>query len=188
MSDAAKFRERLVAIGELYGKEITPPLMDLYWQAFGYMAPDDFSLMLTKHTLDPDRGRFFPKPADLIYQVSENDGDIEDKAQLAWGVIMGEMRRVGVYGNLEIADGQAMATIQAMGGWRALCGTLTKDMEWKRKEFISVYKTYERTPLDQLPSNLPGLVELENHKKSQPSGLQKLLIGAEAFKKWESND
>ena len=47
---------------------------------------------------------------------------------------------------------------------------------WAKKEFISMYSTYDKTPLEMLPSSLPGLVELHNHKeKYQAKGAQDIM-------------
>jgi len=35
-----------------------------------------------------------------------------------------------------------------------------------------LYETYEKAPLDALPSNLPGLVELQKHKAENSGGMK----------------
>jgi hypothetical protein len=40
-----------------------------------------------------------------------------------------------------------------------------------------MYETYEKTPLDMLPSSLPGLIDLQNHKKEQSEAMQNILSG-----------
>ena len=43
-----------------------------------------------------------------------------------------------------------------------------------KKEFLSTYTTYENTPVEQLPSNLPGRIELENHKRPENNFFKQL--------------
>jgi hypothetical protein len=53
-----------------------------------------------------------------------------------------------------------------------------------KKEFMSHYSTYDKTPLDMLPSSLPGLVELHNHKeKYEVKGAQSMQHILDGIKK-----
>lgn len=169
-NDFEVFRTRLMAAGELYDKKVSPALLDMYWQALRGLSLDEFSQGMNAHAVDPKHGTFWPKPADIVRGIQASMPSTEDKAQLAWSQIMGEISRVGAYGALQIEDAQAMAAVEAMGGWPSICATHTDKMEWKRKEFFSVYATYERTPIDQLPAKLPGRIEIQNHKLASGKG------------------
>jgi len=67
----------------------------------------------------------------------------------------------------------------------AMMQTETSKMEWKRKEFIRMYETFERTPLEALPSSLPGLVELSEAKAAGPVALNNLSLGVA---KWRNGN
>ena len=50
-------------------------------------------------------------------------------------------------------------------------------MTWKKKEFLSVYETYENTPLECLPSSLPGRIELVEHKEKGVADMKSIMDG-----------
>ena len=70
-----------------------------------------------------------------------------------------------------------MAALQCMGGWVQLCGSTLDELIWKKKEFMGMYQNFENTPLDQLPSNLPGRTELAHHKNKAANEAGELMKG-----------
>lgn len=188
MTDADKkeFMELMMASGEVYSKEVTIPMARLYFSSLSHLSIEQVSNALMAHMQNPDSGQFFPKPADLIKQMTgttkQQDAAIEDRASIAWSCIELQIRRVGAYGSLQLDDRQALATVKAMGGWKDLCNTETAKMEWRRKEFIRLYETFERTPVEALPSNLPGLIELHAHKAKAQDGMKSISDGVAKFR------
>lgn len=185
--DKSAFRDMMMAAGEVYGREITKPLLQMYFAALAHVGIEQVQAAMMAHMQNPDSGQFFPKPADLIKQMTgttkQQDAAIEDKAAIAWACIERDIRRIGSYGTLKLDDKQALATVKAMGGWQSICQTETSKMEWKRKEFIRMYEAFERTPLEALPSSLPGRVELSEVKRAGPVALDKLAIGLTKWRK-----
>lgn len=178
-SDGNGFKSVLIGIGSLYDKRITPDIVSVYWGAFSGITLEAFKAAVSAHTLDPDQGMFFPKPAHLMRHITgtikQNQQAVDDKAELAWSQIMGEVQNKGPYSPLEIDDGQAVAAVKAMGGWIKLCGMTYEQMVWAKKEFFSIYETCERTPIEALPSSLPGLIELQHHKSEEGRTLSVML-------------
>lgn len=179
--DKAAFRDIMMAAGEVYGREITKPLLQMYFAALSQFGMDQVQWAMMAHMQNPDSGQFFPKPADFIRQMSgtskQQEAAIEDKASMAWACIERDIRRIGSYGTLKMDDKQALAAVKAIGGWQSLCQTETSKMEWKRKEFIRMYETFERTPLDALPASLPGRIEMSEKKAHGPISLDRLALG-----------
>lgn len=184
--DKSAFRDMMMAAGEVYGREITKPLLQMYFAALAQAGIDQVQAAMMAHMQNPDSGQFFPKPADLIKQMTgttkQQDAAIEDRAAIAWACIERDIRRIGSYGTLKLDDKQALATVKAMGGWQSICQTETSKMEWKRKEFIRMYEAFERTPLEALPSYLPGRAELSEVKRSGPVALNNLALGLAKWK------
>lgn len=187
--DKAAFRDMMMAAGEVYGREITKPLLQMYFAALSQCGIDQVQGAMMAHMQNPDSGQFFPKPADLIRQLSgtskQQEAAIEDKASIAWACIERDIRRIGSYGTLKMDDKQALAAVKAIGGWQSLCQTETSKMEWKRKEFIRMYETLERTPLDALPASLPGRIEMSEKKAQGPISLDRLALGVA---KWRNDN
>lgn len=185
--DKTAFRDMMMAAGEVYGREVTKPLLQMYFAALAPVSIEQVQAAMMTHMQSPDSGQFFPKPADLIKQMTgttkQQEAAIEDKAAVAWACIERDIRRIGSYGTLKLDDKQALATIKAMGGWQSICQTETSKMEWKRKEFIRMYETFERMPLEALPSSLPGRIEMSEVKQAGPVALDKLALGVTKWRK-----
>jgi hypothetical protein len=151
--------------GELYDRAVSTNLLQLYFAALKEYSIEDVTAGVGAHALDPKHGTFFPKPADIVRHLQTGKLSTEDKALLAWAQIQYELRAHGAYGNLELDDKQAIAALKSFTSWKEFCMAPVSDMTWMQKKFISMYSTYENTPLDMLPSSLPGLEELHNHKE-----------------------
>lgn len=185
--DKRAFFDLMMAAGEVYGREVTQPMAAIYFSALANVSIEQVQAAMMAHMQNPDSGQFFPKPADLIKQMTgttkQQDAAIEDRAAIAWACIERDIRRIGSYGTLKLDDKQALATVKAMGGWQSICQTETSKMEWKRKEFIRMYETFERMPLEALPSSLPGRIEMSEVKQAGPVALDKLALSLAKWRK-----
>lgn len=181
-SDKADFKMIMVGIGELYNKEITKPLMRIYFSSLTNYSLGDVEQGINAHTMDAKHGSFFPKPADIVRHLQAGQLSTEEKAELAWGQITYELRKTGSYGNLVLDDKQALAALRSFTSWKEFCAMDVTKLTWAKKEFLSMYSTYQNTPVEMLPSSLPGLVELQHHKKQEAQSMQNLLQGMDKFK------
>lgn len=181
-SDKEDFKMLMVGIGELYNKEITKPLMRIYFSALTNYSIKDVEQGINAHTMDTKQGSYFPKPADIVRHLQTNEISTEQKAELAWGQVIREIRVTGSYGTLKLDDKQAIAAVKALGSWQQLCSSTEADMTWKKKEFISMYETYERTPIEFLPSSLPGRIELVEHKKEVSESMKRITDGVKDYR------
>lgn len=184
--DQQKFKELITLIADTYGKEFSRSKLEGWWRMLKPLSIEQFESAVYSHMTCPDQGMYPPKPASLTRFVSgttkQNEQEVEDKAELAWQVIEGEIRRIGSYGSLKMEDKQALAAVQALGGWKHLCSLTNDQMVWAHKEFVSTYQNYERTPVEALPDKLPGRVALENHKAEQAQGLKHITDGIQAYR------
>lgn len=162
--DKKTFAELMVCNGEIYNKEVSKTLMQTYFTTLKDYSVDEIKNGLAKHAVDPKHGSFFPKPADIVRHLQTNKLSTEQKAELAWAQITQCLRVNGSYGGLKIEDKQAIAALKSFTTWKDFCMMDITKQTWAKKEFISMYSTYENTPVEMLPNSLPGLVELHNHK------------------------
>ncbi len=184
-TDKNNFKELMTGIGELYSKEITKPLLRIYFTAFNQLTIEQVDQAIASHITDTSTaGTFFPKPADIIRQIKGTDKQRSEtttnKAEISWSSIEGQVFSIGSYKSPKIEDGQALAALKAMGGWIKLCGSTVDQLTWKKKEFIELYKTFEQTPVELLPNNMPGRIELEQHKQNGNQEFNSLMKGLEA--------
>lgn len=164
-SDKQEFATTFYAMGEFFDKKVSTELLLMYFDDLIELSIQEVKYGAKCHRQDPKHGTFFPKPADIIRHLQTGKLSTEQKAELAWAQIQHCLRANGAYGGLKIDDKQGIAALKSFTTWKEFCAMDANKQTWAKKEFISMYSTYENTPLEMLPSSLPGLVELQNHKE-----------------------
>tara|TARA_R110000744_G_scaffold351337_1_gene457161 strand:- start:1456 stop:2055 length:600 start_codon:yes stop_codon:yes gene_type:complete len=189
-NDGNKFKELITAINLTYEEDFTESKTLLWWNLFKPYSAIAFERAVYQHISCPDSGQFSPKPANIMKFINgntkQNEQQLEDKADIAWLTITGEVKRVGSWGSLKMEDKQALAAVKSLGGWKFICSKTEAELVWLHKEFIATYKNFERTDVNLLPNKLPGRVLLENAKKNGESleggGLKSISEGIASFR------
>lgn len=83
-SDIDKLTTLLAEWGDIHAREITPSLVQAYANKLQDLTIEQIAAAGKAHDSHPDRGRFFPKPADLRSYVIEEDGF--PTADEAWAI------------------------------------------------------------------------------------------------------
>tara|TARA_R110002096_G_scaffold269854_1_gene463751 strand:+ start:1170 stop:1742 length:573 start_codon:yes stop_codon:yes gene_type:complete len=178
-SDKADFEGLLRGIADVFSTTktivVNRPMLQVYFMSLTEYSYEQVEWAIGEHLKDSLDGKFFPKPANIIKHLQANELSPEEKAELAWAQISREIRVTGSYGNLKLDDKQALASLQSFTTWKELCKMDVTKMTWAKKEFIGSYSTYDKTPLDMLPSSLPGRVELVEHKQNDTKSLNTIL-------------
>lgn len=81
-SEKPEFARLLKATMELFGGNPTRDATALWWASMKRYTLDQVRAAFSAHVQDPLRGRFTPKPADLIAALAETDG--RPNADEAW--------------------------------------------------------------------------------------------------------
>jgi hypothetical protein len=157
--DLIKFTTMLINLGELYGRNISEILTDLYWQSLKCFEFQDVKRALEAHIHNPDSGQYFPKPADLVRFI---DGSGETKALQAWAKVEKTISQVGIYQNVVFDDPLIHAVLEDMGGWVKLCTTLSKELPFRAIEFQKRYMIFVIKPPGRYPKYCYGLIESVN--------------------------
>lgn len=159
-SDLEQFGRLMATVYEFYGKSISADALEIWWVAmkhFDFAAVND---ALGRHTMNPDAGRFLPKPADVVAMMG---GTTLDSALLALNKVETAVQRVGSYMSVVFDDALIHVVVEEMGGWVPLCAIKTKDWEFRRNEFLNRYRSYRaRNELPEYRSVLIGIVDGEN--------------------------
>lgn len=167
--DKANFEALLRGIADVFSTTktiiVNRPMLQVYFMSLNEYSYDQVEWAIGEHLKDPVDGKFFPKPANIIKHLTVNELSSGEQAEIAWGEVMQCLRVNGSYGGLKIENKQAIAAFKSFITWKEFCAMDADKMTWAKKEFISMYSTYDKTPLEMLPSSLPGLVELHNHKE-----------------------
>ena len=131
-TDKSGFAAHILAIAEIYGKALSTPAIGIYWTALQGYPLAAVQRAIERHVHDPEAGRYFPKPADLIRHLprrSEDDGHPDPDE--AWGLLLrlaNDERETGVLTEEMRAGWQACQPILALG-----------DEVGARRCFLTVY-------------------------------------------------
>lgn len=185
--DKNKFKEIMTMISINYNEEINLPKLKLWWTLFNHYPIQAFEKAVYQHISCPDAGMFSPKIANITKMIQgttkQNEQNIESEAELAWTSILNAIRGVGSYGTPKFKNPKVAATINAMINWSQLCGCTVSDLDWKKKEFISLYSTITNTELERLPAEIKGRIEMESSKQEEIGEYNGLMKQLEQRKK-----
>jgi hypothetical protein len=157
--DLSRFAEMIVGVGEVYGKSLTPIVIDVYWSVLKAFKFEEVKKAIYLHLENPDVGRYLPKPADIIMAV---EGSSQNQALRAWTKVVSASQRIGVYTSVAFDDALIHAVIEDMGGWRIFCAVETEQLPFVGKEFQERYRGYViKKPL-RYPKYLTGIAESQN--------------------------
>ena len=175
-SDRREFTTHLANAWTLYGKPLTPGTLDIFWHGLKPYAFEAVKRALNLHIVDPDRGQYAPKPADLIRLI---EGDTETQALRAWGKALDGLKRAGVYASVVFDDPLIHTVITDMGGWVGLGQMKTADETYRGHEFARRYRGYlAQRALPAYPERLKGLIEKQNAAAGYDEGIpEPILLG-----------
>jgi hypothetical protein len=172
-SDRKAFSELLTDALAFYGQATSKFAMDVWWQACQGFELEQVSKALTAHAMDPERGHFAPKPADIVRQLQ---GTQTDRSLLAWGKLLEAMQRVGAYTSVAFDDAAIHAAVEDLGGWQKICREPLNDLPHLQRRFCEAHRVHSRNPHLVYPPRLIGQHEGENRTKGKPVA-QPVLIG-----------
>ncbi len=84
--DKQRFSDLMDDLGVIYDREVSVTLKRLYWEDLGQFPLDAIEAACQAHRRDRDRGRFFPKPADLLARLGGDAAHIP--AEAAWAIAL----------------------------------------------------------------------------------------------------
>lgn len=162
-NDSARFRACLLALSELYGREVSEAVASIWWKALARFEIDAVEGAFQRHFTNPDVGQYPPKPADIVRML---EGTSLDSSMVAWAKVDKAVRAVGTYASVAFDDALVHRVLHDMGGWIGL-GQKTED-EWPfvGNEFRARYHAYRsRQEAPEYPARLVGIAEADNGRK-----------------------
>jgi hypothetical protein len=88
------------------------------------------------HMMDADRGRFAPRPADVIAAIR---GSGDERAAIAWAAVMQAVRSYGAGASVVFDDPATTSAVARMGGWVRVCAMTDAEREPRWHEFRRIY-------------------------------------------------
>jgi len=157
MLNKDKFIELLSGLGELYDKQITEAMFDIYYEALKDFSFEQISGAAMK-CVKTHKYNTLPKPAEILEWL---EGSIEDKAYIAWTQAHMAVVKYGHYDTVEFADPIISNVIQELGGWMLFSDIKTTELPFWEKRFREFYKVFEKRGVNT-PVKLMGFIELSN--------------------------
>ncbi len=158
-ADRAKFLEVLAGVHGFYRQELSKFAAEVWEQACTGFEVEQFTKALSAHLMDPERGQFMPKPADIVRQLQ---GTQTDRSLLAWGRVLKAMESIGAYTDVDFQDPAIHAAVEDAGGWVTICRTTYDELPFVQRRFTEAYKAYVRSPAVDVPIKLLGQHSIAN--------------------------
>jgi hypothetical protein len=109
---------------------------------FKILSCYDFGLIERAVEAHIRREKFAVTPADIIRHI---EGAPEDRAKLAWQVVVHAIQRLGRYESVRFPYPAYHYAIGQMGGWQGLCISLrNEDLPFRGKDFERFFEIGER--------------------------------------------
>ncbi|PJC87811.1 hypothetical protein CSW98_01405 [Vibrio sp. HA2012] len=143
----------------LYRFELTPSLLEIWWEDLSHFDLEAVRQALSMHRRNPDNGQFAPKPADVVRLLG---GTSKDRAIIAWNKVNKAISSVGAYNSVVFDDPLIHAIVNDMGGWSGVCMGDKEELSFRQKEFENRYRTYLFNPPMSYPKVLAGISEIQN--------------------------
>lgn len=159
MDSSKAFADAFAACCITYDQQFSVEKARVYMELLGGYSGDDISQAFRQHMKDPDRGRFFPKPADIIYQISAQTRSAisPEKISLLWSSVVKAASR-----GLAPAttDEYLIAALQMIGGQKAVGYADPVELNRLQKEFSANYAAIARASANELPRHLGNIDKL----------------------------
>lgn len=171
-----QFAKGLGILAATYRSPLSALQTEAYWSALSDMpaAEWDAAVRVCLRTC-----KFFPRPVEIREAVS---GPASDRADVAWGDVLGEVRRVGYLGTPKLPTGTLEAIRQTWGSWTRLCQTLPSEgpelVGWM-KQFKATHGTVgRRQSNDRLltPSTVHPSIQALIDQPARKSGFERVLV------------
>lgn len=152
--DREPFAQLLTDVLGFYGQVTSTFALTVWWEACRNLELAEVQRALSRHAMDPERGMFAPKPADIVRQVQ---GTPTDRAARAWSITLDAASRVGAYSDVVFDDPIIHVVVEDMGGWPALCRTDGERLSYLQHRFMEAYRAYtHRNDVAAYPRKLTG--------------------------------
>lgn len=148
--------ETATVLGKLKGawprQPITAETVEVYTQALEPFPFDHVAHAITKLIRT---ATFFPTVAEILNTAAQAMLDAPGPSE-AWAIVVGEVRRVGLYGRPDFRHEVIRDAVQAVGGFRRLCES--RDATADRAKFHTAYSEILAEHVEQYAcGDLPAL-------------------------------
>lgn len=140
----------IVVLAENFGKPMSDSLAALWLKSLRQFSAEQVEAGVQR-LIERETYKTLPPLAKLLQAIREASGmpspverrqSLEMQAEAEWSNLREKISSVGSYGNPYWEDQTTLRVVRALGGWKNICGWLTSEMQWRRKEFLDMWLTY----------------------------------------------
>ena len=160
----AKFQTTFLAMCEMYGKEVSKELTQMYFAVLSGAGISDEDLQkAVSHIMATRKYSSLPLPAEILEHAQ---GSPEDAALIAIQKLETAMRGVGAYDSVMFDDPVLHALVSTSeGGWPGLCQMPLDDWKFEKQRLVKAYKALSTRGVPQQVKQLAGISEKDNAGK-----------------------
>ena len=147
----------LILLKSAYPKmDFGPDSVAVYVETLKDIEPELLQAAVLKHV---SISKWFPTIAELRQAVTELILEAEGQltAPEAWGMVVGEIRRVGHWGKPQL-ETPVQQAVEAVGGWRQIC--FSENITADRARFLEAYNLQCRRKAEKM-QQMPAVTEAQ---------------------------
>lgn len=172
--DVSRFASSLTAVAALYGQELIPQVVEIYFRTLEKFTIDEVEQGISKAC---SSCKFFPKPVELIDCITGGTGNLADKAMVEACRVLEAIKSIGSYSTVCFDDPVTQAVIvQQFGGWAKFADLLVDSEKWFIKDFTSGYQAFARQNVRHYGA-LPGISSGQNALTGRQHDEKPIYIG-----------
>jgi hypothetical protein len=160
-----KITKAVLVLAEYYNQNLSSQIVDLYVKA------------LEKYDLEKINGlcerflktfKYMPKIADFE-ELLNPALSLDDRAEIAWSLVLKAIEKYSYDKSFTFRDKAIRKTLEIIG-YNNIRECLESEINWKKADFIKVYKTYAKLDPNSYPAPdyIAGFIELSNNGSPSP--------------------
>lgn len=163
-NDKPEFAKAITSCYMAFDKQPSEEQMRIYFDLLSGYQVSDVCSAFRKHITDSDRGRFFPKVADIVYQIEKQNKpqDLKQAAELEWSKVLAAASKGIKPANCsEISVG----ALSMIGGVSVVGYAEPAELARLRKYFFDCYESLSTCSTNQVPSHIENALEIKQQKQ-----------------------
>ncbi len=156
-----KITKAILILAEYYNQNLSPQIVDMYIKALEKYDLQAINKLCEQFLLT---FKFMPKISDFN-DLLNSSLSLDDRSEIAWSLVLKAIDKFGTYYSFTFQD-KAIRKALDIIGYSVICETPESELNWKKADFIKVYKTFAK--LDPLsydaPDYISGLIENSNNQ------------------------
>ncbi len=164
-SEKEELIEQISGLFVYYGVEISPVVLKIYITALLDYSLTEIKKAVNYFIKNSDK---MPKVSDFINYIS-GGLSLDDRAEIAWSLVLKAIEKYSYDKSFTFRDKAIRKTLEIIG-YNNIRECLESEINWKKADFIKVYKTYAKLDPNSYPAPdyIACFIELSNNGSPSP--------------------